>query len=144
MFATNKSFVHGAALVVGDQVLIPNSGSTLIVLDAGSGHQVFELAGVGGPLRYPAPAGTDRVIFIRGGSEPGIVTFTADPKGAALTDIPSPTTADYGKILGNFAIAAVGLMLLSLLVFRPVARRMGPAFFVEGDDAPELTLEEDV
>jgi hypothetical protein len=105
---------------------------------------VFGSADVGGPLRYPAPVGTDRVIFIRGGSEPGIVTFITDPNGAALTDVPSPTTADYGKILSNFAVAAVGLTLLSLLVFRPVARRMGPAFFVEGDEAAELTAGEDL
>ncbi|MEA2557998.1 MAG: eukaryotic-like serine/threonine-protein kinase [Actinomycetota bacterium] len=144
LFATNKSFVHGAPLVVGEQILIPNSGATLIVLDAASGHQVFTSADVGGPLRYPAPVGTDRVIFIRGGSEPGIVTFITDPNGAALTDVPSPTTADYGKILSNFAVAALGLTLLSLLVFRPVARRMGPAFFVEGDEAAELTAGEDL
>jgi len=142
MFATNTKFAQGGSLVVGEQVLVPTDNGTLIVLDASSGHQVFESADAGGPLRYPAPVGTDRVIFTRGGPKPGLATFITDPSGAALTDIASPTTASYGRIVGNFAIAAAGLVLLSLLVFRPLAKRMGPAFFIEGDEAAEIGTEE--
>lgn len=143
MFATNTKFARGAALAIGDRVLVPTENGTIVVLDASSGHQVFESADAGGPLRYPAMVGTDRVIFTRGGPKPGIATFVNDPNGAALTDIASPTTANYGKIVGNFALAAAGLVLLSLLVFRPLARRMGPAFLVEGDEAAAVDPQED-
>ena len=142
-FATNTQFARGAALAIGDQVLIPTRNGTIIVLDASSGHQVFESADAGGPLRYPAMVGTDRVIFTRGGPKPGIATFVNDPNGAGLTDIASPTTANYGRILGNFAIAAAGLVLLSLLVFRPLAKRMGPAFLVEDDEVAVVGPQED-
>ena len=143
MFATNTKFARGAALAVGGQILVPTEVGTIVVLDASSGHQVFESADAGGPLRYPAAVGADRVIFTRGGPNPGFATFVNDPSGAALTDIASPTTASYGKIVGDFAIAAAGLVLLSLLVFRPLAKRMGPAFFVEGDEATTVDAQED-
>ena len=143
MFATNTKFARGAAIAIGGQLLVPTEVGTIIVLDATSGHQVFESADAGGPLRYPAPVGTDRVIFTRGGPNPGLVTFVNDPSGAALTDIASPTTANYGKIVGDFAIAAAVLVLLSLLVSRPLAKRLGPAFFVEGDEATTVDAQED-
>ncbi len=143
IFATNTSFAQGGSVVIGGQVLVPTDVGTVIVLDASSGHQVFESEDAGGPLRYPALVGTDRVIFTRGGPHPGIATFIHDSGGAALTDIASPTTASYGRILGNFAIAAAGLVALLLLIFRPIAKRMGPAFLVEGDGVPRDDIEED-
>ncbi len=143
MFATNTSFAQGGSVVIGSRVLVPTDVGTMIALDVTSGHQVFESKDVGGPLRYPALVGTDRVIFTRGGPRPGIVTFSHDSGGAALTDIASPTAASYGKILGNFAMAAAGLVALLLLIFRPIAKRMGPAFLVEGDGVPVDDSEED-
>lgn len=142
MFATNTKFAQGASLVIGDQVLVPTDTGSLIVLDATTGHQLFRSADAGGPLRYPAAVGTDRVIFTRGGPKPGIATFMTQTNRAALTDIPSPTTPDYGKMLGNFAIAALGLVLVSLLVFRPLARRMGPAFLTDDDLSPDPNEED--
>ena len=143
MFATNTSFAQGGSVVIGSEVLVPTDVGTVIVLDSSSGHQVFESQDAGGPLRYPALVGTDRVIFTRGGPQPGIATFVHDSGGAALTDIASPTTASYGRILGNFAIAAAGLVALLLLIFRPIAKRMGPAFLVDGDGVPTGDVEED-
>ena len=141
-FATNLTFARGAPVVIGGQVLVPTDNGILLALDVVSGHEVFQSAYAGGQLHYPAPVGTDRVIFTRGGPRPGLVTFINDPNGAALTDIVSPTAANYGKILGDFAIAAAAILLLALLLFRPMARRMGPAFFIEDGEATQAAVED--
>jgi outer membrane protein assembly factor BamB len=138
-FALNSLSAQGATIVIGNQVLVPTDRGTIVVIDATSGHQIFVSADAGGPLHFPAPVGTDRVLFTRGGPSPGLAIFSHDPNAGALTDIVSPTTPSYGRILGNFAIAAVVICAALLLLFRPLAKRMGPAFLVDEDGALEAT-----
>jgi outer membrane protein assembly factor BamB len=132
-FALNSLSSQGATIVIGGQVLVPTDHGTIVVIDATSGHEVFVSADAGGPLHFPAPVGTDRVLFTRGGPSPGLTILSNDPSAGALTDVVSPTTPNYGRIIGNFAIAAALICACLLGLFLPLARRMGPAFLVDED-----------
>ena len=74
-------------------------------------------------LRGLADAG-DVLVAVTGVADAGIVAFAEDPDGI-LTDEPSPTTLDIGQLLAGFALGAVPVAIVVLVLTRPLQRRLG-------------------
>jgi hypothetical protein len=107
---------------------------SLVALEASGGDLVWRDDGDGSPLRALAVAG-DRVIAVRAGAEAGLVAFAHDDDVALVREV-SPTTLNLGLLLGAFAVAALVVAGIVLLVGRVLAGRLGPAF-PNGEDPLE-------
>lgn len=140
-FALNALTPRGWPVVAGDQVLLATDDGRLVAIGVDDGHLVWDSGAGSGPLRWLVPT-PDRIVGVRGGADAGLESFTNDPDGA-LVDIVSPTVVDPAGIAGNFAIAAVPLVLILLLLGRALGRRMGPAFILVDDEADPTDGPED-
>jgi hypothetical protein len=107
----------------------------LYAVDRRTGHLVFRVDSRGSLLRGLADAG-DVLVAVTGIGDARIVAFGEDPD-ASLSDEPSPTTVDIGKLLAGFALGAIPVGIVVLALARPLQRRFGPAL------GPEDDLEED-
>jgi outer membrane protein assembly factor BamB len=123
--ALNDPSHFSPPLLTDDHVLVPTDSGTVYAVDRRSGHLVFRVDGGGTFLRGLADAG-DLLIAIRGFENAALVAFEADATGR-LTDEPSPTTIDIGKLLTGFLLGGVPTGFVVLLLARPLQRRLGPA-----------------
>lgn len=132
-FALNTLTPRGWPVVAGDHVLLATDEGRLIAVQIDDGHLVWDSGAGTGPLRWLVPT-PDRILGVRGGADAGLEAFANDPSGS-LIDVVSPTVTDPAKIALNFAIAAVPIVVLVLLVGNALGRRMGPAFILVDDGA---------
>jgi outer membrane protein assembly factor BamB len=107
-----------------DHVLVPADAGFLYAVDRRSGHLAFRIDSRGSFLRGLADAG-DLVVAVTGIEDARIVAFGDDPEGS-LTDVPSPTRIDVGKLLAGFALGAIPVGIVTLALTRPLQRRLGP------------------
>lgn len=139
-FALNEGVLRTSPIAVGDHVLVGTIDGSLVALEASSGDLVWRDAGDGSPLRALAVAG-DRVIAVRAGGGAGLVAFAHDD-GVALVREVSPTTLNLGVLLGAFAVAALVVGGIVLVMGRVLAGRIGPAF-PNGEDPLGGDLDDD-
>jgi len=140
-FALNAVTPRGWPVVAGSHVLVSTDEGRFVAIDVDDGHLVWDGGVGGGPLRWLVPTG-DRILGVRGAGAAGIESFASDP-GASLVDVASPTVVDAGIIVRNFAIAAVPIVVLALLLGGALGRRMGPAFIiVDEDGAPSRATQD--
>jgi outer membrane protein assembly factor BamB len=134
-FAINEPVTRGAPIFAGGRVLAATGKGRLVAIDPQSGHLVWESGQGNGLLRGLTPTG-DLILAVRGGSDAGLVAFRNDPNGA-LVDVVSPTVFDAKTFTGSFLAAALGFVVVLVLLGRVVASRMGPAFVTDGEEAEE-------
>ena len=67
------------------------------------------------------------VVAVEGGHHPGLVAFAHDPETSLFAE-PSPTVLVPGRMLVNFAITALPLLVLLGLAGGWLLDRLGPAF----------------
>ena len=123
-----NTLVPRDAVSYGSALLVPTARGSLLAIDTQS-HDLAARTAAAGPqgyLRAPAAA-PDVVVAVKGGHHPGLVAFSTDP-GASLLSVPSPTELDPGRMVANFAIAAVPMLIMLALAGRWLLRRVGPAF----------------
>lgn len=126
--ALNTLTVRGVPVLVGHSLLIATAAGELAAIDTDSHDLTARAAGTGpGGYLGPIAVTSQLVIAVKGGHQPGLVAFAHDPL-ASLTSIPSPTVLSIGTMLGNFALAALPLLLLLGLFGRWLRAHLGPAF----------------
>ena len=81
------------------------------------------------------------MIAVRAGGGAGLVAFAHDD-GVALVREVSPTTLNLGVLLGAFAVAALVVGGIVLVMGRVLAGRIGPAF-PNGEDPLGGDLDDD-
>ena len=114
-------------VVAADDVLIATDSGTLDAIDRATGHLVWRVDATGrGSLRGLAEA-DDALVAVAGTDDAQLVGFGTDA-GAPRLDEPSPTTFEPGRFLAGFALGALVLGAIIVMVFGPVQRRLGPAF----------------
>ena len=111
-------------VLMADHVLVPTDAGVLYAVDRRTGHLAFRIGSRGSFLRGLADAG-DLLIGVTGLEDARIVAFGDDPDGS-LTDVPSPTTIDVGKLLAGFGLGAVPVVIVALALTRPLQRRLAP------------------
>ena len=134
-----NALVPRAGASVASTLLVPTARGSLLAIDTQS-HDLIARATAAGPQGYlgAMAVGSDVVVLVKGGHHAGLVAFGSDA-GAPLLSVPSPTVLDPGRMVANFAIVAVPLLVLLALAGRWLLRRMGPAF---ADD--DMLLDDDV
>ncbi len=130
-FQFNELIRRSSPVIVGGTALVGLGDGRLVAVDASSGHGVWEARTGPGLVGGIAVAG-DRVLASTGGLRGGVVAFESDPQGA-LIDETSPSVADPPRLVGNFLIAMVVVMVLLLVPLRYVSRRTSPPEF-EGQE----------
>jgi outer membrane protein assembly factor BamB len=141
-FALNVSTPQTPVVIGAENVLVPTSTGQLAAIDLGSGRLVWE-SPAGDALLRSLTLTPDIMVGVRGGPDGGLVAFSHDGDGTLVSEA-SPTELDLPALLGAFAAAAVGLILLLGLGGQALASRMGPAFLDddEGDPAaPDVGID---
>jgi outer membrane protein assembly factor BamB len=134
--ALNDPSRFSPPLLTSEHVLVPTDSGTLYAVDRKSGHLVWRVDGGGTFLRGMSDAG-DILVGVTGFENAAVVAFGPDP-GRSLSDEPSPTTLDLGRLLIGFLLGGVLLGLAAVSLARPLQRRLGPALppdTVVGEDA---------
>ena len=132
LYAMNERIVRSSPVVVGDRVLLGLGDGSLGVVDRTSGHLVWRSRSTAGQIGGIAVA-SSAIVAEKGGANGGLVAFETDPNGSLL-DLESPTVPHYGAIAARFAIAFAVVGAISLGIFTPIARRLGPADFSVADE----------
>lgn len=130
-FATNR-LAASAPIATPTALLQPMSDGSMVALDPSSGHQVWHAAVADGPILGLA-ATPSLVVATHTGDAPGFVALATDPAGAT-EDISSPTDANPGGLLLWWALAAIPIVALLLLLGRTLERRLGPPDLGSADD----------
>jgi len=124
-FAINEPIIQGAPVVSSGSVLVATAAGSLNAFDPTTGERIWR-GDRAGSLHAITPAGSV-VVAVRSRPRAGLDAFGPDPEGRLSREM-SPTTPEYPRILGTFAIVAVPLAALALVVGRFLTARMGPAF----------------
>jgi outer membrane protein assembly factor BamB len=133
-FQFNEFIRRSSPVVVGGtSVLVGLGDGRLVAVDASSGHEVWESGRGPGLVGGIAVAG-DLILAATGGLRGGVVAYEQDPQGD-LIDVTSPSVADPARLLGNFAIALVAVMVLLGVPLGYLARRTEAPDFGEPDGA---------
>jgi outer membrane protein assembly factor BamB len=140
-FAQNVGVIRAAPVVSGSFVLVGAVDGSLAALDASNGDLVWRDERSSSPVRAIAVAG-DMVVVVRAGTDAGFEAFAHDP-GARLTREVSPTTLDLPRLVGWFAIGAVVVGVIVLVLGRSLAPRMGPAFEADGAEGSDEGFEDE-
>jgi outer membrane protein assembly factor BamB len=139
-FATNEGLQRGSPVISGKDVLVGTNSGRVVAVDTNSGRMVFETGPSASGYRSMGASGSVLVVT-RSGEHPGSIGFINDPSGR-LVSVRSPTVLVPGKMLSSFLVAAILVVLISLLLGRPLLSRMGPVRF--GSDGSEEDREDDV
>ena len=138
-FAINDQSRRGSILLGGGYVLVATGEGRLAAIDPDTGHLLWESGTSGDLLRSLTPAGHS-LLAVRGGLDAGLVAFYHDD-AAALLDVVSPTVFNAGTFARNFVLAALGFLVVFVLLGRALAARMGPAFIMEDGDGGEVPVD---
>ena len=122
--ALNDPSSLSSPVLTDEHLLVPTNSGELYAVDRRTGHLVFRIDAGASLLRGLADAG-DVLVAVTGVDDAGIVAFGEDPEGV-LTDEPSPTTFDIGKLLAGFAMGGIPIAIVALALTRPLQRRLGP------------------
>jgi outer membrane protein assembly factor BamB len=127
-FALNTFVVRTVPVLSGPSLLVTTTKGSLLAIDTDS-HELVARATAVGPQGYlGAMALTgELVVAVEGGHHPGLVAFAHDPETSLFAE-PSPTVLVPGRMLVNFAITALPLLVLFGLAGRWLLGRLGPAF----------------
>lgn len=121
-FQFNQFIRRSSPVVVrGTSVLVGLGDGRVVAVDASSGHEVWE-SGRGPGLVGGIAVTGDLVLSATGGLRGGLVAYEPDPQGD-LIDVTSPSVADPARLLGNFAIALVVMVVLLAVPFGYLSRR---------------------
>jgi hypothetical protein len=135
-FQFNEFIRRSSPVVVGGRAVLVGLGDgRLVAVDASSGHELWESPTSPGLVGGIAAAG-DLVLVAKGGLRGGVVAYEQDPAGV-LTDVTSPSIADPARLVGNFAIALVVMMVLLAVPLGYASRRTGPPEFLEEQAPPD-------
>jgi outer membrane protein assembly factor BamB len=112
-------------VLTDEHLLVPTNSGELYAVDRGTGHLAFRVDAGATLLRGLADAG-DVLVAVTGLDGAEIVAFGED-LDAELTNEPSPTSFDIGKLLLGFALGGIPIAIVALALARPLQRRLGPA-----------------
>jgi outer membrane protein assembly factor BamB len=115
--------VRSAAVVTGAHVVVPTTRGELFTVELATGDLVSSTDIADGPLRSLAVA-DGMLLGVRGGSRPGLVALGHDPEGP-LFRVTSPTIFEPGTSAAAFAMAALPLVVLLILLGRFLSGRLG-------------------
>jgi outer membrane protein assembly factor BamB len=132
-FQFNEFIRRSSPVVVGGAAVVGLGDGRLVAVDATSGREVWE-SGSGPGLVGGIAVGGDLVLAATGGLRGGVVAFEPDPQGE-LIDVTSPSVADPPRLVGNFVIAMVVMMVLLVAPLGYASRRKGPPEFA-GPEGP--------
>jgi outer membrane protein assembly factor BamB len=121
-FATNR-LAASAPIATPTALLQPMTDGSIVALDPSTGHQVWHAVVADGPILGLAAA-PSRIIASHTGDAPGFVALATDPAGAT-EDVTSPTDANPGGLLFWWALAAIPIVVLLVLLGRTLDRRLG-------------------
>ena len=121
-------------VLTDEHVLVPANSGTLYAVDRTSGHLVSRVETDQTLLRGLADGG-DVLVAVAGFEDARVLAFGEDPDGT-LIDEPSPTTLDVGALLAGFALGALPVGILAVVLTRPLQRRLA------GSSAP-VDVDED-
>jgi len=131
-FQFNEFIRRSSPVVVGGTAVLVGLGDgRLVAVDSSSGHEVWESPQRAGLMGGIAVA-SDLILTAKGGLRGGVVALEPDPE-ADLIDVTSPSVADPTRLVGNFAIALVVMMVLLAVPLGYASRRTGPPEFL-GDE----------
>ena len=127
-------------MLTDEQVLVPTNSGTLYAVDRTTGHLVARFDSGQSLLRGLADGG-DVFVAVAGFEDAGLLAVGEDPAGT-LIDEPSPTTLDVGALLAGFALGALPVGIVAVVLTRPLQRRLtgssgpesGPVDVVEDGD----------
>jgi outer membrane protein assembly factor BamB len=135
-FQFNEFIRRSSPVVVGGRAVLVGLGDgRLVAVDASSGHELWESPTSPGLVGGIAADG-DLVLVAKGGLRGGVVAYEQDPAGV-LIDVTSPSIADPARLVGNFAIALVVMMVLLAVPLGYTSRRTGPPEFLEEQAPPD-------
>ena len=142
-FQFNEFIRRSSPVVVGGTALVGLGDGSLVAVDASSGHEVWE-SGTGPGLVGGIAVAGDLVLAATGGLRGGVVAFEPDPQGD-LIDVTSPSVVDPPRLVGNFVIAIVVMMVLLMIPLGYASRRTGPPEFAgpEGSGGRDEDANED-
>jgi len=132
-FAVNEPIIQGAPVVSSGSVLVATTDGSLNAFDPESGERIWRDDRVGA-LHAITPAGSV-LVAVRSRPRAGLDAFGPDPEGGLIREV-SPTTPEYPRIVGTFAIVALPLTGLALVIGRLLTARMA-AFEDEADSEDE-------
>jgi outer membrane protein assembly factor BamB len=122
--ALNDASPLTPAVLTDAHLLVPTNSGALYAIDRTTGHLASRIDTGGTFLRGLADAG-DLLVGVTGADTGEVVALAEDPDGV-LTDEPSPTTVDLGKLLAGFALGVVPTAIVAVSLARPLQRRLGP------------------
>lgn len=126
-FQFNQTIRRSSPVVVGNAVLIGLGDGRLAAVDASTGHQIWEnIASLG--LVGAIAVSNGELLAAKGGRRGGVVGLVPDAEGR-LIDVVSPSVPAPGRLLGDFAVAAVVVMAVLLVPLGLLSRRMAPPEF---------------
>ena len=123
--ALNAAVLWSSPVITGSHVLVATNRGELFALELGTGDLVWQADLADGLVRTLAVT-SDLLVAVRSGSAPGLVGLEHDPE-APLTRIVTPTAFDPGAQARSFAMAAIPLIAIALVLGRVLSRRLGPA-----------------
>ncbi len=141
-FQFNEFIRRSSPVVVGGASVLAGLGDgRLVAVDASSGHEVWE-SGRGQGLVGGIAVTGDLVLAAMGGLRGGVVAYEQDPQGD-LIDVTSPSVADPVRLLANFAIALVVMMVLLAVPFGYLSRQTEAPDFGEPEGSGDGDEDED-
>jgi hypothetical protein len=147
-YAINGQSSLGAPVLSGGAAVVPTNLGSLVAIEVETRLLVARSAAAGWSGYLASMAVTpDRIIAVKGGRAPGLVAFEHDPDGRLLAET-SPTVFAPGHLVAYYAIAAVPIALVLVLLGRLLLARMGPPPLPEqewagDDDDPDGPDDED-
>jgi outer membrane protein assembly factor BamB len=128
-FALNESVLRTAPIAIGDTVLLGTQAGAMDAFDLGTGDLVWRGPAGDGPVRGLAASET-ALVAVRAGNGTGLEGFANDPSATLIRE-PSPTIVDAARLASAWALAAVPLVVVVLLLGRLLWPRLGPVVFHE-------------
>ncbi len=126
LFEFNQQVIQSSPVLVGRFGLIGVGDGSVGAVDLTTGHLVWRSSTSSGYIGVIS-VGKGSLVAVRGGDQPALLCFRADPAGA-LIDVPSPTVPRPASILFGFTLA---LLIMSTLILAPFRLLLGRRWHVE-------------
>jgi outer membrane protein assembly factor BamB len=126
-FALNESVLRTSPVVIDDVLVLGTAAGGLDGFDLGTGDLIWRGPLGDGPTRGLGVS-ESTLVAVRAGGGIGFEGFTADPAGSLIRER-SPTIVDAPRLAGSWAVAAIPLVVLVLLLGRFLWPRLGPVTF---------------
>ena len=122
--ARNVGVFPAAPVVAGEVMVVGTVEGQLVAFEVDGGDAVWHLDLGEGAVHAIAATGEELVV-VRGGPDAGVAALTHDDAGTTVRER-SPTVPEPVRIVGYWALAAVPIGVVAVLLGRMLSARMGP------------------